>query len=160
LTNRGRHSQDAYKKPVGLKAGVAAKLIEQTARVPGTRSSAGQFFGNPSVSVSQAEPVTIAVDDTTKVSGLWQKPPQTRACLVLAHGAGAGMTHPFMSAAAAGLAKRNIATLRYQFPYMRQRLSCRIRCFPATVKNIVESAFYVALLFTPCQVISSTVITW
>lgn len=72
------------------------------------------------MSVSQADPVTIAVDDTAQVSGLWQKPPQMRACLVLAHGAGAGMTHPFMSAAAAGLASRNIATLRYQFPYMER----------------------------------------
>jgi len=37
---------------------------------------------------------------------------------VLAHGAGAGMQHPFMTAIAAGLAQRGIATLRYQFPYM------------------------------------------
>ena len=40
------------------------------------------------------------------------------ACYVLAHGAGAGMRHPFMAAAAKGLAERGIATLRYQFPYM------------------------------------------
>ena len=40
------------------------------------------------------------------------------ACYVLAHGAGAGMRHPFRAAAAKGLAERGIATLRYQFPYM------------------------------------------
>jgi uncharacterized protein len=39
---------------------------------------------------------------------------------VLAHGAGAGMSHPFMAAVADGLAERGIATLRYQFPYMEQ----------------------------------------
>ena len=39
---------------------------------------------------------------------------------MLAHGAGAGMTHPFMTAVADGLAERNIATLRYQFPYMER----------------------------------------
>jgi uncharacterized protein len=39
---------------------------------------------------------------------------------VLAHGAGAGMTHPFMGAVAQGLAARGIATLRYQFPYMER----------------------------------------
>jgi predicted alpha/beta-hydrolase family hydrolase len=39
---------------------------------------------------------------------------------VLAHGAGAGMTHPFMAAVATELAERGIATLRYQFPYMEQ----------------------------------------
>jgi hypothetical protein len=41
-------------------------------------------------------------------------------CYVLAHGAGAGMAHPFMAAIAKGLAERGIATLRYQFPYMEQ----------------------------------------
>ena len=47
-------------------------------------------------------------------------PPKARACYVLAHGAGAGMTHPFLAAVAEGLAVRGIATLRYQFPYMEQ----------------------------------------
>jgi uncharacterized protein len=42
------------------------------------------------------------------------------APLVLAHGAGAGMSHPFMEAVADGLAERDIATLRYQFPYMEE----------------------------------------
>jgi len=69
---------------------------------------------------SQAEPVTITIDDTLQVSGLLQAPPRTRACFVLAHGAGAGMAHPFMSAVAVGLAERSIATLRYQFPYMER----------------------------------------
>ena len=69
---------------------------------------------------SEAKPVTIAIDHTTQVSGLLQKAPQARACFVLAHGAGAGMTHPFMTAVADGLAKRDIATLRYPFPYMER----------------------------------------
>src|SRR6185436_844137 len=64
--------------------------------------------------------VTITVSDTQRVSGLLQSPPEARACYVLAHGAGAGMTHPFMAASASGLAERGIATLRYQFPYMEQ----------------------------------------
>ena len=68
-----------------------------------------------------AEAVTIRLDDGTSVSGLLQKPPQARACYVLAHGAGAGMTHPFMTAVAAELAERGIASLRYQFPYMERR---------------------------------------
>ena len=49
---------------------------------------------------------------------LLEAPAGARACYVLAHGAGAGMNHPFMSAVAKGLATRGIATLRYQFPYM------------------------------------------
>ena len=44
-----------------------------------------------------------------------------RAGYVLAHGAGAGMKHPFMAAVANGLASRSIATLRYEFPYMQAR---------------------------------------
>jgi len=39
---------------------------------------------------------------------------------VLAHGAGAGMAHPFMAATALNLSERGIASLRYQFPYMEQ----------------------------------------
>src|SRR5882762_3906935 len=66
------------------------------------------------------QPVTITVDDAQRVSGLLQAPPEARACYVLAHGAGAGMAHPFMAAIANGLAERGIATLRYQFPYMEQ----------------------------------------
>ena len=64
--------------------------------------------------------VTIAVDDDHSVRGLLSAPPSARACYVLAHGAGAGMFHPFMDGVATGLAERGIATLRYQFPYMEQ----------------------------------------
>lgn len=66
------------------------------------------------------KPVTIAVSDDIEVSGLLQSPSRPRAVYVLAHGAGAGMAHPFMAAVAAGLAERDIATLRYQFPYMER----------------------------------------
>lgn len=66
------------------------------------------------------QPVTIAVDDTQRVSGLLQWPPAARACYVMAHGAGAGMAHPFMASVANHLAERDIATLRYQFPYMER----------------------------------------
>lgn len=66
------------------------------------------------------ERVTIAIDGARPVSGLWQAPAKPRACLVLAHGAGAGMTHAWMTATAEGLAARGIATLRYQFPYMER----------------------------------------
>ena len=48
-------------------------------------------------------------------------PKEAIACYVLAHGAGAGMHHPFLTGVAAGLAERRIATLRYQFLYMEQK---------------------------------------
>ncbi|MGC1712705.1 MAG: alpha/beta family hydrolase [Methyloceanibacter sp.] len=60
----------------------------------------------------------IIIDDARCVAGLLQAPKNARICYVLAHGAGTGMSHPFMVAVADGLAERGIATLRYQFPYM------------------------------------------
>jgi len=67
-----------------------------------------------------ANPISIEVNDAIRVSGLLQAPPGARACYVLAHGAGAGMDHPFMANVARGLALRGLATLRYQFPYMER----------------------------------------
>ena len=69
---------------------------------------------------SDVESLTLRVDDAHTVSGLLLAPSQAHACYVLAHGAGAGMFHPFMEAVARELAQRGIATLRYQFPYMEQ----------------------------------------
>jgi predicted alpha/beta-hydrolase family hydrolase len=60
------------------------------------------------------------VDDAQRVSGLLQNPRGAHAGYVVAHGAGAGMGHPFMAAIANELAQRGIATLRYQFPYMER----------------------------------------
>lgn len=71
-------------------------------------------------SYDEAQPVTIPVDAARQVSGLFQSPPHATACCVLAHGAGAGMTHPFMAGIATALVERNVATLRYQFPYMER----------------------------------------
>lgn len=54
------------------------------------------------------------------VSALLMKPRKARACFVLAHGAGAGMTHPFMDEVSADLYRLGIATLRFQFPFMER----------------------------------------
>jgi len=67
---------------------------------------------------TDAKELTITVDASRRVSALLRAPADARACYVLAHGAGAGMRHPFMGAIAEALASRGIATLRYQFPYM------------------------------------------
>jgi predicted alpha/beta-hydrolase family hydrolase len=68
----------------------------------------------------QATPLKIEVSGVSEVSGLWQSPGSPSACLVLAHGAGAGMTHRSMTAIADGLMELGIATLRYQFPFMEK----------------------------------------
>jgi predicted alpha/beta-hydrolase family hydrolase len=62
----------------------------------------------------------IISQGTIAVSAVLVRPANARACLVLAHGAGAGMSHPFMETVAAGLGERGIASLRYQFPYMEK----------------------------------------
>jgi hypothetical protein len=70
--------------------------------------------------MASAQAVRISVERDTTVSGLLDSPAAPDAGCVFAHGAGAGMTHPFMARAAAALAARGIATLRYQFPYMER----------------------------------------
>jgi predicted alpha/beta-hydrolase family hydrolase len=89
-----------------------------------------------------AKQVTIAIDGATSVSGLLNQPPGCKFCLVLAHGAGAGMEHPWMAALAQDLAVRGVATLRYQFPYMEQhskRPDAPPQCH-ATVRAAVAAA--------------------
>src|SRR5436190_1421265 len=63
----------------------------------------------------------IPLADGVSVSALLLRPETPRYLLVLAHGAGAGMGHPFMGALSAELARVGIATFRYQFPYMEER---------------------------------------
>jgi predicted alpha/beta-hydrolase family hydrolase len=71
--------------------------------------------------LSSHQPIKISLADGQAVSGLLTMPEKPKAGYVLAHGAGAGMTHPWLAAIADGLAQRHVATLRYQFLYMEQR---------------------------------------
>jgi uncharacterized protein len=92
--------------------------------------------------LTDLEEITIAVDRTISVGGLLQWPRRAAACFVMAHGAGAGMRHPFMAAVAGGLADRGVATLRYQFPYMERgsRRTDPPRLAHATVRAAVAAA--------------------
>ena len=92
--------------------------------------------------MTRRQALTITVDEKTQISGLLQVPHEARACYVLAHGAGAGMSHPFMATIADGLAERGIATLRYQFPYMEQgrRRPDAPKLAQATVRAAVAQA--------------------
>src|ERR1700753_117641 len=81
------------------------------------------------------------------VSGLLIQPPQARACFVFAHGAGAGMTHPFMQTFATGLGERGIASLRYQFPCMEK--GSRRPDPPAVAQAAVRAAVAEAGLSCP-----------
>lgn len=98
-----------------------------------------------------ARTVRIAVGQGGSVSGLFEAPGDASACLVLAHGAGAGMTHPFMAAVAEGLGARGVASLRYQFPYMEagskrpDRPAAAMACVRAAVAAAAELAPGLAL---------------
>ncbi len=89
-----------------------------------------------------AEAVSIALADGSTVSGLALVPGGASCLFVFAHGAGAGMAHPFMAQFAAGLGARGVATLRYQFPYMEQgsRRPDRPAVAHATVRAAVRKA--------------------
>ena len=62
------------------------------------------------------ERITFAVDGAT-VSGVAARPEGASATVVVAHGAGAGMEHPFMSGFTRALNDAGVATLRFNFPY-------------------------------------------
>jgi predicted alpha/beta-hydrolase family hydrolase len=69
--------------------------------------------------VAQTEKLVLTIG-AQRISALLQVSSHVRACYVMAHGAGAGMTHPFLESIAAGLCVNGIATLRFQFPYMER----------------------------------------
>jgi predicted alpha/beta-hydrolase family hydrolase len=72
------------------------------------------------MATSAAELIKIPVDGTDGVTALWQTAARAKACFILAHGAGAGMRHPFLESFATQLATLRIASLRYQFLYMER----------------------------------------
>jgi len=92
-------------------ARVGERRTEPLAALPATADLAAAAPAAP------AAPAAIDVD-LAGHPGLLIRPPAARALYVLAHGAGAGMRHAFLAAIAAALAAREVATLRWEFPYM------------------------------------------
>lgn len=91
--------------------------------------------------------VTIDVGERIgEVPGIFVRPPDAHLLYVLAHGAGAGMRHRFMDSIAHALARRGIATLRYQFPYMEAggRRPDPPAVLEATVRAAVAAAARIA----------------
>jgi predicted alpha/beta-hydrolase family hydrolase len=96
--------------------------------------------------MSSAQNRRFPVENAGEVSALFLRPPKAEQLLVLAHGAGAGMTHSFMEAVSNELASVKIATFRYQFPYMEKgdRAPDRPNVLTATVHAAVEAAHQAA----------------
>jgi predicted alpha/beta-hydrolase family hydrolase len=116
---------------------IAAEAVRAKLPPAGDPAGAGRLERDVTV-----EKLTIRVDAAHSVSGLLQAPARAIACMVLAHGAGAGMTHRFMAAVADGLAAREVATLRFQFPYMEagSKRPDRPPVAHATIRAAVASA--------------------
>ncbi len=87
-----------------------------------------------------SEELAFDVPGSGSVSALLDGAPGAKLGCVLAHGAGAGMRHPFMEAMAARLAARGIATFRYQFPYMEAQRR------PPDPPNVAAAAVRAAVL--------------
>jgi len=88
--------------------------------------------------MGEGERLRFAVEGAGEVSAILMRPADARWLLVLAHGAGAGMTHPFLEKLARELASMGVATFRYQFPYMEQRR--RVPDAPSVATSTVASA--------------------
>ena len=89
----------------------------------------------------------FTVQGAGEVSALFLRPPKARWLLVLAHGAGAGMTHAFLETLAGELAAVGVATLRYQFPYMELRR--RVPDAPSVLTATVRAGVRVAMEAAP-----------
>ena len=92
--------------------------------------------------MATAEKLRFEVTGHGEVSALLLRPAAARWLLALAHGAGAGMSHPFLAKLAEELAETGIATLRYQFPYMEARRGVpdRPEALIATVAAAADAA--------------------
>jgi hypothetical protein len=97
--------------------------------------------------MSSTENIRFAVQDAGEVSAILLQPQSAQCLLVLAHGAGAGMNHPFMAAIANELAASQVASFRFQFPYMQQRRKVPDR--PPVLTTSVQAALHTASKAAP-----------
>src|SRR5690348_13115588 len=84
----------------------------------------------------------VATEEKGEVSALLLRPDDARALVVLGHGSGTNMRHPFLEGLSGALAAAGIATFRYQFPYTERGgggLDAR-PVLMATVRSAVAAA--------------------
>lgn len=82
-----------------------------------------------------------------KVSAICMVPEKANCILTLAHGAGAGMDHIFMTSLSTALAEAGIATMRFNFPYAEQKKGRPDT--PAVAHQTIEAAINKALALYP-----------
>src|SRR4051794_41808348 len=92
-----------------------------TQRQPRSQRKAAAAFVRIGGDMDEITRLRFAVPGAGEVSAILVQPGNARWLLVLAHGAGAGMTHPFMEKLAGGTAGGRGASFSYQFSYMEQK---------------------------------------
>jgi predicted alpha/beta-hydrolase family hydrolase len=110
--------------------------------MPRKTSKEGSSAPAGGTAVDAARPISIETLTGERVSGLFTPSEDAFALLVLAHGAGAGMQHPFMEGVVERLSQRGVAALRYQFPYMESKRQAPDRppVLVGTVRGAVRKA--------------------
>ena len=94
--------------------------------------------------------LTIKVSPSVgKVSAEYIVPAEPKCIISLAHGAGAGMNHPFMVALAKSLAEKDIATLRFNFPFTENKKGRPD--VPAVAHKTIEAAIAKAEKLLPSR---------
>lgn len=95
----------------------------------------------------KAKRLSVRVAPGTTVSALYKRAARPIALIVLAHGAGAGMSHPFMTSMAELLSETGVSTLRFQFPCMEAGSKRPDR--PATAHAAIRAAVRKAAKLAP-----------
>ncbi|HET8921434.1 MAG TPA: alpha/beta family hydrolase [Candidatus Acidoferrum sp.] len=97
--------------------------------------------------MAEVEELRFGVEGAGQVSALLLRPAKAKWLLMLGHGAGAGMHHPFLEKLADELARVDVATLRYQFPYMEEHR--KVPDAPAVLTATVAGAVRAAAKMVP-----------
>ena len=83
-------------------------------------------------------PFSLDIPTVAIVSAEYTVPEKCDYLMTLAHGAGAGMNHPFMVTLANGLAGVGIGTLRFNFPFIENKK--KRADVPAVAHKTIEAA--------------------
>src|ERR1700683_468683 len=128
--------------PSGLESPLGKRVLGKLNRGFESHPLRHSSHSHIQVKMSISENILFAVRDAGEVSAILLRPQNAESLLVLAHGAGAGMTHPFMESLATELAAVRVATLRFQFPYVEQerKIPDRPPVLTATIFAAVQTA--------------------
>lgn len=92
----------------------------------------------------RSENHSISVADKGEISSSWLIPENYQRALIIAHGAGKNMDSEFICVLHEGIAKHNILTVKFNFPYMEQgrkapdRAPTLLACWQRVIDTVME----------------------